>query len=182
MPTKLITLHGAVLPVKTLCVLSWKRKRNACIFCLALLQQARLIISLNSQCSLSPSYFLHSVVNRLWTTTYHSARNIGILRAMWLVVVHDKERHRWLHRKPCFLCFVQHGARFGKCLWLLRVKQMKSSKRLSMSCLQLRKTEKPRKNHVDPHTTFLCTPQDAGVVKDARLWTTSNKLPTAKSN
>ena len=27
-----------------------------------------------------------------------------------------------------------------------------------------------------------CTPQDAGVVKDARVWVTSNKLPTAKSN
>ena len=32
----------------------------------------------------------------------------------------------------------------------------------------------------DPHTTFFCTPQDAGVVKDARVWVTSNKLPTVK--
>ena len=23
--------------------------------------------------------------------------------------------------------------------------------------------------HEDPHTTFFCTPQDAGVVKDARV-------------
>ena len=24
-------------------------------------------------------------------------------------------------------------------------------------------------HHEDPHTTFFCTPQDAGVVKDARV-------------
>ena len=36
--------------------------------------------------------------------------------------------------------------------------------------------------HEDPHTTFFCTPHDAGVVKDARFWMTSNKPPTAKSN
>ena len=36
--------------------------------------------------------------------------------------------------------------------------------------------------HEDPHTTFFCTPHDAGVVKDARFWVTSNKPPTAKSN
>lgn len=30
--------------------------------------------------------------------------------------------------------------------------------------------------HEDPHTTlFFCTPQDVGVVKDARFSTTSNK-------
>ena len=27
---------------------------------------------------------------------------------------------------------------------------------------------------------FFCTPQDAGVVKDARVWVTSNKPPTVK--
>ena len=32
----------------------------------------------------------------------------------------------------------------------------------------------------DPHTTFFCTPRDAGVVKDARVWVTSNKPPTVK--
>ena len=32
----------------------------------------------------------------------------------------------------------------------------------------------------DPHGTFFCTPQDAGVVKDARVWVISNKPPTVK--
>ena len=36
--------------------------------------------------------------------------------------------------------------------------------------------------HEDPHMTFFCTPHGAGIVKDARFWVTSNKLPTAKSN
>ena len=36
--------------------------------------------------------------------------------------------------------------------------------------------------HEDPHTTFFCTPHDAGVVKDARFWMTRYKPPTAKSN
>ena len=32
----------------------------------------------------------------------------------------------------------------------------------------------------DPHGTFFCTPQDAGIVKDAKVWVTSNKPPTVK--
>ena len=55
-----------------------------------------------------------------------------MLRALWLVVAHDLlEIHGWRHGETCFLCFVQHGARFWKCLWdYFGLKQVKSSKKV----------------------------------------------------
>ena len=38
-----------------------------------------------------------------------------------------------------------------------------------------------KKKHEDPHTTFFCTPHDAGVVKDARFSVTSNEPPLQKA-
>ena len=48
-------------------------------------------------------------------------------------------------RQTCFLCFVQHGARFWKCLRdNFGLSKWKPRKKFSWSCLQVRKTEKPR--------------------------------------
>ena len=47
-----------------------------------------------------------------------------MLRALWLVVAYDL---LWMTpRETCFLCFVQHGARFWKCVRLFRIKASES--------------------------------------------------------
>ena len=46
-------------------------------------------------------------------------------------------------REICFLCFVQHDARFWKCLWdFFGFKRVKTPKKFSRSYLQRRKMEK----------------------------------------
>ena len=48
-------------------------------------------------------------------------------------------------RQTCFLCFVKHGARLWKCLRdNFGLSKWKPRKKFSWSCLQVRKTEKPR--------------------------------------
>ena len=70
-----------------------------------------------------------------------------LLSAMWLVVAHDLLEYRstWMtSREICFLYFVQHNARFWKCLWdFFGFKRVKTSKKFSRSYLQRRKMEKP---------------------------------------
>ena len=53
-------------------------------------------------------------------------------------------------REICFLCFVQHNARFWKCLWdFFGFKRVKTSKKFSRSYLQRRKMEKRKKKALD---------------------------------
>ena len=57
-------------------------------------------------------------------------------------------------REICFLCFVQHNARFWKCLWdFFGFKRVKTSKKFSRSYLQRRKMEKRKKKLL---TTWEC--------------------------
>ena len=72
---------------------------------------------------------------------------VWMLRALWLVVALDLSgyRHKGDVTGTCFL-FVQHGARFWKCLWdYFGLKQVKASKNLSRNYLQRRKMEKLRR-------------------------------------
>ena len=53
-----------------------------------------------------------------------------IIRALWLVVAHDLSEDRYMDdvkENFFFDCFVQHGARFWKCLWdYFGLKQVKA--------------------------------------------------------
>ena len=66
-----------------------------------------------------------------------------MLRALWLVVAHDLSEYRYMtSRESCFLCFVQHGARFWKCLWdYFGLKQVKSSKKVQQELFTRKKNE-----------------------------------------
>ena len=62
---------------------------------------------------------------------------------LWLVITHDllelTDTCTWMRSwKTCFLCTVQHGTRFRKCLWdFFRLSKWKPWKKLSGSCLFL---------------------------------------------
>ena len=58
---------------------------------------------------------------------------------LWLVITHDllelTDTCTWMRSwKTCFLCIVQHGTRFRKCLWdFFRLSKWKPPKKLSRS-------------------------------------------------
>ena len=62
---------------------------------------------------------------------------------LWLVITHDllelTDTCTWMRSwKTCFLCIVQHGTRFRKCLWdFFRLSKWKPRKELSRSYLFL---------------------------------------------
>ena len=57
--------------------------------------------------------------------------------------------------KTCFLCVLQHGARFRKCMWdFFRLSRWKPRKKLSRSYLQRKKMEKRRQKEF--LTTWEC--------------------------
>ena len=54
------------------------------------------------------------------------------MRCDWSLPIIYQSTDTWMtSRETCFLCFVQHGARFWKCLWdYFGLKQVKSSKKV----------------------------------------------------
>ena len=54
------------------------------------------------------------------------------VRCDWSLPMIYQSTDTWMtSRETCFLCFVQHGARFWKCLWdYFGLKQVKSSKKV----------------------------------------------------
>ena len=79
---------------------------------------------------------------------------------LWLVITHNllelTDTCMWMRSwKTCFLCIVQHGTRFWKCLWdFFRLSKWKPQKKLSRSYLQRKKMEKRRQKEF--LTTWEC--------------------------
>ena len=83
---------------------------------------------------------------KVWTTgIYFFLHNdVNATRCDWSLPMIYQSTDTWMtSRKTCFLCFVQHGARFWMCLWhYFGLKQVKSLKMFNRSYLKERKTEK----------------------------------------
>ena len=82
---------------------------------------------------ISQATFLNELKIKLSRQSFNYT-GMWMLRPLWLVVPHDLvEQDTWMTSwETCFLCFVQNGARFWKCLWIyLPLKQVKASKLFS---------------------------------------------------
>ena len=77
-------------------------------------------------------------------------------RYPWSIRTYRYSTCTWMMSwKTCFLCIVQHGARFRKCLWeVFRLSRWKPWKKLSRSYLQRTKMEKRRQKEF--LTTWEC--------------------------
>ena len=79
--------------------------------------------------------------------------------------------------ETCFICFVEHGARFWKCLRdYFGLSKWRARKMFSRSCLQVGKTEKPIQKEF--LTTWKClnrkkSSQQWHLVSSLREWTTT---------
>ena len=70
-----------------------------------------------------------------------------VLRVLWLAVAHDLSEYRYMDdvTRNLIVCFVQHGARFWKCLWdYFGLKQVKSSKKSSTGAIYKKEKWKMR--------------------------------------